>query len=218
MTHKQIKTLINALISKGIQFDKGLSDDEVLQIEQTFDIQFVPDLKAFLQTKLPIDEYFVNWRLALHSDNESKNIQARLNSVFDGICFDIQYNDFWQKEWGDKPSDIKECFKIAKQHYQTYPKMIPIYSHRYIPSSPHEMGNPIFSIWGTDIIYYGNDLIHYFNQEFNLQLETDILKPNKPNRIEFWSDFVDYLDGNFNLDEPRISAIDESFFGSINEK
>ncbi len=61
------------------------------------------------------------------------------------------------------------------------PKLIPIYSHRYIPSSLNEIGNPVYSVHQTDIIYYGKDLWDYFNIAFN-EIKTNIL---------FWSELCE---------------------------
>jgi hypothetical protein len=39
-------------------------------------------------------------------------------------------------------------------------------SHRYLPEKSHEPGNPVFSVYQADVIYYGADLIDYFEREF----------------------------------------------------
>jgi hypothetical protein len=47
------------------------------------------------------------------------------------------------------------------------PKLIPIYGHRYVPTV-NGVDNPsIFSVYQTDVIYYGIDLENYFRIEFN---------------------------------------------------
>ena len=108
------------------------------------------------------------------------------------MLFDIEKNSFWREVWGDKPNSIQERKKIAEQCYLTYPKLIPVYSHRYIPASPELEGNPIFSVYQMDIIYYGNDLLHYFQEEFNLEKGRVSAYEEYPNRkIEFWSDIAE---------------------------
>lgn len=214
MTQNQIDAIVKALTEKGACLEQGLSDDEVIQIEQKFNIKFPPDLKAFLQTVLPVDFEdddselseeellnfvssgygWVNWRLGLHSEKESNIIQERLDFVLEGILFGVEYRDFWWHEWGEKPDDLDKCFEIVKTHYQTYPKMIPVFMHRFIPSTPNEMGNPIFSINSTDIIYYGNDLVSYLSGECDFKLSKEFKIPKEPKRIQFWSDVIDYLD------------------------
>jgi hypothetical protein len=192
MTTEQTKRIIQLLTDKGVHFDNGLTDDELSQVETIFDFKFPPDLKLFLQTALPTSDRFVNWRLGLNSKEETAKIIERLNWPLDGMLFDLQSNDFWIKRWGDKPNTYEEQERIAKEKYLTFPKLIPIYSHRYIPSLPGEEGNPIFSVYQMDIIYYGYDLATYFANEFGFKLTTEFELLDKPKReIEFWSKWVD---------------------------
>jgi len=186
----RIDKTIKTLTTKGVEFASGLTDKEVLDIEVTFNFKFPPDLKEFLQKGLPVSERFVNWRLGLKSKKEFNKIQNRLNWPWEGMLFDIKHNTFWLKNWGIKPKNHDESFKIARQNYETYPKLIPIYSHRYIPESPNESGNPIFSVYQMDIIYFGTNLENYLIHEFKI-------KPFKNSdrhsykRIDFWSSIVE---------------------------
>ena len=185
---KKIKNIVKILSKKGIQFAKGLTDLEIIEIETKFNILFPPDLKLFLQTAQPTSDGFVNWRLGLKSDKEFNKIIQRLNWPWEGMVFDIKSNSFWMKSWGEKTNDIESKIQIAKEYYETYPRLIPIYSHRYIPELPKDTGNPIFSVHQMDIIYYGSDLETYFANEFGYtktgQYELDGY-PSK--KIEFWS-------------------------------
>ena len=178
--------------SKQVDFEIGLTDNEILQIENKFDILFPPDLKLFLMTELPISGSFVNWRLGLNSKDESDKIVDRLNWPLEGMLFDLKSNEFWIKRWGDKPKTYEDQERIAKEKYLEFPKLIPIYSHRYIPSHPNEIGNPIFSVYQMDIIYYGFDLTTYFTNEFSLKRTRELKLIDKPNRkIEFWTNWVE---------------------------
>ena len=85
-----------------------------------------------------------------------------------------------------------------KKEYKTKPKLIPIYSSRYIPESPKETGNPVFSVYQTDIIYYGFDLLSYFENEFKIKLPEKFGKITYPKLIDFCSDF-DPLDPEIKL-------------------
>ena len=68
-----MESLQRILKDKGVQFDSGLSNDEIIQIETKFNIKFPPDLTRFLQLGLPISDSFVNWRQGLISkDTEAK--------------------------------------------------------------------------------------------------------------------------------------------------
>jgi len=186
----RIDKLIKELTVKGVEFASGLSDSEVSEIEKKFEIIFPPDLKSFLQIALPISEDFVNWRLGLKSKKEFDTIKNRLNWPWQGMVFDIKHNFFWSKSWGTKPKSRDERIKIAREYYETYPKLIPIYSHRCIPESPSESGNPIFSVYQMDIIYYGSNLENYLVHEFRLK---SIKKASEQSykKINFWSSIVE---------------------------
>lgn len=63
MKHAQAIEIIRKLKAKKVKFEHGLSDAEVQQIENKFNLRFPPDLQYFLQKELPISNGFVNWRL-----------------------------------------------------------------------------------------------------------------------------------------------------------
>jgi hypothetical protein len=46
------------------------------------------------------------------------------------------------------------------------PRLVPVFSHRYLPAEPHLSGNPVLSVYQTDIIYYGSNLKRYIAHEF----------------------------------------------------
>lgn len=191
MNKETARILINLLEKQGIKFIKGLSDEEVTIIHHDFDIQFPPDLMLFLQTALPVSGKFINWRAGLSSTVKEMEIRDRINWPLEGMFFDIDNNGFWPSEWGNKPDDLQQQQEIAEYHYRQWPKLIPIYSHRYIPSMPNEDGNPVFSVYQTDIIYYGYDLASYFKNEFRLTLPADLTLPESPKLIDCWDYFLE---------------------------
>lgn len=181
---------------KKVHLLPGLSNEEVLAVEATFGFRFPPDYRQLLQEFLPVSDGLYDWRKALTSKKTQKNIREMLAWPLDGILFDIEYNEFWVHEasltvpaWGPCPPSLEEKFAIAAAEVSKYSKLIPIYGHRYIPESPHEAGNPIFSVYQTDIIYYGSDLENYFLNEFLKRKNTHF--SCKPRYIPFWSDIAD---------------------------
>ena len=64
--------------------------------------------------------------------------------------------------------------------------MIPIFVHRAIPNDPVVAGNPVFSVYQTDIILYGANLTEYLGNEFEHRYH---ISPART--IRFWSHFVD---------------------------
>jgi hypothetical protein len=106
----------------------------------------------------------------------------------ESVCFDIEHNGFWWPEWGERPRELQRAIEQAKAHLAASPFLIPVYGHRYLPTEPLEAGNPVLSVWQTDIIYYGRDLRSYLANEFGAahQLPHD----GEVRHIRFWSDVI----------------------------
>ncbi|MFX8441345.1 hypothetical protein ABTL81_20405, partial [Acinetobacter baumannii] len=79
--------------------------------------------------------------------------------------FDVENNAFWLAEWGSRPTETIARREIVQAAVAAAPTLIPLIGHRFLPSEPNEAGNPVFSVYQTDIIYYGANLEHYFNNE-----------------------------------------------------
>ena len=168
---------------QGASLEPGLSPTEFEAIEHAF--RFPDDLRALLSAFLPRGYGFPNWRRRMEAD-----LRDRLDWPADGIAFDIERNGFWMSDWGTKPSDVSEAVAIARQHIAAAPKLIPIYAHRYIPSEPSLAGNPVYSVYQTDIIFYGVDLQDYFENEFGSR-GRGRLASHPTRTIRFWSQFVE---------------------------
>lgn len=175
----------------GISLDPGLSDSEINTVENTYQFVFPPDIRRLLQFGLPVGDGFVDWR-----NGTREEIQARMEWPFEGICFDIENNSFWLNEWGERPSNFDDRFTISKRYVDCAPTLIPIYSHRYIPDSPNEVGNPIFSVHQTDIFVYGSSLEMYLQSEFGSSASRENLSSSVGEKqIEFWSHLVNLNNG-----------------------
>ncbi len=101
-----------------------------------------------LETALPVSPSFVDWRAG-----DAANLRTRLAWPLESLCFDIEHNTFWLAEWGPRPADLAQAFARATQAVAVAPRLIPVFSHRYLPAEPNEAGNPVFSVYQTDIIY-----------------------------------------------------------------
>ncbi|WP_017811920.1 hypothetical protein [Paenibacillus shenyangensis] len=182
------KAIYQLLWDHQITLAPGLSDKEVSQIESIYNIQFPPDLQELLQYMLPIGRSFPIWRD--FSKSTIADIRRQLDAPLEGILFDIEHNQFWHHSWGTRPNNLKEAQKIACQEYLKVPPLIPVYGHRYIPSTPAEVGNPVLSVHQTDIIYYGSNLEEYFKIEYRLKAQSE-LDDAKIKYITFWSQLIE---------------------------
>lgn len=178
--------LIKMLELKDIEFNKGLTDKEIAYIEKIYKITFPQELKKFIKIKLPVSNGFYNWRDFTEANIEKiKNV---INAPMEGLLFDIEYNDFWVENWGKVVDDNIETQKqrFLEKYYEA-PKLIPIYSHRYMPDI-NKKNIPILSVMQSDIIVYGRNLEEYLEKEFIVSNKIKIDNDNYD--IEFWSDII----------------------------
>ena len=174
---------ITRLRAKGLSFESGLTSGEIASAEECFGFHFPDDYREFLSEALPTGERFPDWR------NRSESIRDSLAWPWEGMAFDIEQNSWWHNAWGDKPTALEEALRVAKEHFDKAPRLIPVYGHRYISSDPSEAGNPIYSVYQMDIIFYGATLAEYFEIEF---LGSDHSMMSESIRsIRFWSDVVE---------------------------
>lgn len=171
------------LQSRGITFEAGLTDPEVAAAESRFGFRFPPDLREFLQTGLPRGPFFPDWR-----SGDEDELRDWLDRPRQGVVFDIEYNAFWLEKWGPRPGTLDEAKKAAERLVAAAPRLIPVYQHRMMPDNPHELGNPVFSVHQTDIIFYGADLPDYLVHEFLMaedeQRNWTVASGTRP--IAFW--------------------------------
>jgi hypothetical protein len=170
--------------TQRVVFNHGLTDEEFEAIEARFKFRFPPDLHVLLATGLPVSNGFPDWR-----SGDEEDLERMLEWPADGICFDIERSGFWLDEWGVQPLDFDAAVAIAREEIARAPTLIPIYGHRYIADEPEQSGNPVFSVYQTDIIVYGRDLEDYLDREF---INPDGRDPveNQLRAIRFWSDIV----------------------------
>lgn len=174
--------VVAALNARGVPLGRGLTTSEMASIEEICGVSWPPDLRIFLQHTLPLGGGFPNWR------GSRETIRDKISWPIEGICFDIDRNDFWLPSWGPRPKDINAALAMARSSMERAPKLVPVYIHRYLPSEPMEYGNPVMSVHQTDIIYFGNDLPGYFHLEFGVPLPS--WARSTPRSIRFWDDII----------------------------
>jgi hypothetical protein len=84
---------------------------------------------------------------------------------------------------------VSDATVLALSKLAGVSRPIPVYGHRYLPEKPHEMGNPVFSVVGYDIVGYGSNLANYFDNEFDRSPKTE-LRLGRTKHIQLWSDIA----------------------------
>lgn len=97
----------------------------------------------------------------------------------------------WWPEWGEKPKALLDQGKKLGEVIAKVPKLIPLDGHRYLPETPNERGNPVFSVYQSDVIYYGADLADWIvREERGWEAGHAIDSAHPPKEIPFWSEMV----------------------------
>jgi hypothetical protein len=158
----------------------GLDSAELDALEQEFGFRFADDHRAFLTAGLPRGRGWPDWRT-----EDRAALRAQLAMPVEGVLFDVASNDFWYEGWGPPPSDPAAAVAAAKAYLFTAPRMIPLYSHRYLPAGIG--GHPVLSIYQTDVIQYGNDIDDWLHREFGLGSAASSVRRAT---VPFWRDLL----------------------------
>lgn len=175
---------LRILKKQGIILEDGLNNEEINQAEATYDLKFPNCLKELLMMVLPVSKGFYNWRD--FTEDNIKNIKDAINRPQTDL-YDMASEVYWCDDWGGEP-DEKASIEEIRKRLEKAPKLVPIYTHRYMPMLNIER-IPIISIHGVDIIYYGKNLIDYMEIEFGGK-EQDAIDYGDVEYIPFWSDLM----------------------------
>lgn len=178
-----IEKIRKILEEKNIQLNRGMSENEINKAEVFYGIEFPNDMREMLMNFVPVSDGFYNWND--YSEENVSVIKDMIEWPYEGIIYDIENNDFWLEEFGERPNNKEDKIQIFIKYKNNIPKLIPIFSHRYIVSGK-DVNYPIISVHQTDIIYYGSNLLEYFENEFN---KTNNLTNIK--EIPFWSTIIE---------------------------
>ena len=185
---------------RGTRWLGGLTEVEIDAVERRWSIRFPPDYRLFLRmlhtvdrpqigklyhtSEIGIEEMvmaeaisFANW---LADDDY---IEQYLNKwIREGFEFDIEHHsNFWPTSWGTKPEGTAAQQARMTEMLAQAPKMIPIHHHRFLLAEPCVAGNPIYSIWQSDIIIYGDTLRDWLLYEF-----VDLLPVERKEIEDYW--------------------------------
>ncbi len=181
-------SLRDALRDSSARLTPGLSEAELADLETRFEIEFAPDHRQLLGMALPLgdDGRWPDWRDAPEAD-----LRGRLSWPTDGLLFDVEHNDLWIAAWGDRPADTDDALSVATRELALVPRLVPIYAHRYVPTTPKSAGNPVLSCYQADIICYGADLLDWFSREFHRHGTSWPPFSQPLTHLPFWTQFLE---------------------------
>jgi len=163
----------------------GMSEAEIDRTEATYNVRFTPDHREFLRIMHALDQPYthVEPATAEHPGERSQEILF-YNWLTDETkirrCLAQPYKDLhqgWLPEWGPKPATEEERAVGFARQFSKAPTLLPLMGHRYMVSEPLQLGNPVLSVWGFDIIVYGWNLRSYLLKELQGYLLVDLFDP-----------------------------------------
>ena len=159
---------------------KGYTKAELDAAQEMFGLVFPPDLVTLFLEKRPLNGH--DWR-------DEASIRKMLSWPFETLQFDVENNALWWTEWGQRPKEVEDRENLLRQVLMKAPRLIPLYSHRFLPEAPQEADNPVFSVYGADTVIYGANLEDYFKREFSSFDNKP--RPRNLKYIPFWSELVE---------------------------
>ena len=169
----------------------GLSSEQISRIQLQLGFRLPDDFVYLLKNIRDPGGVLFPWE-----NFKKREYDEMIAWVRHGVEYDVQHNNLWLERWGERPNSQPAALEIARADFATWPKLLPIHSHRFLAAEPLRVGNPVFSIMQTDIIYYGANLQHYLAHEFlrgryhSADYNTHTYG-QKIRRVDVWSDFAE---------------------------
>jgi hypothetical protein len=164
---------------QGTRWLNGLSEQEIAAIEEQYHPCFPPDYRLFLKILHSVDRPLVGARYSddrhmmptttpsfYNWQTDTEAIEGAYEWLVEGLFFDVQHTTLWPQSWGAKPTEVEAQEARVRDLVKAAPRLVPVFGHRYLLAEPCEAGNPVLSIYQSDMIIYGIDLRHYFLTEF----------------------------------------------------
>ncbi len=182
--------IIDGMKKAGVQFQAGMSDEEIVKAECMFGFTFPKEIAAFLRTATPTGDHFFDYRDL--SDRNVEKFRTFRRMIESSFAFDLsnipRYRRAMERRF--RTSSIKETLEAIMHEYENSPKLIPFYGHRCFFDGID--GMPIISFSSPfDSILYGESFEDYLEREFcgkRKAFQTQI--PESMNKSGIWASFV----------------------------
>ncbi|WP_209560583.1 hypothetical protein [Frigoribacterium sp. PvP032] len=153
--------VVQLLRERRVALERGLSERELARAERRYGVRFAQDHGELLRLALPVGDRWPNWRA-----RADEGVRSAIRGPLEGILFDVENNVFWPASWGERPDSRAARSEIVEHQVSTWPQLVPLYAHRFVPAAPFGPGAPVFSVHQTDVVVYGANLLDYAAREF----------------------------------------------------
>lgn len=194
----------------GTRWIGGLSESQITGIERRFGVQFPKDYRLFLRTIHATDRPmkgigytagnsieaierpgFYNWM------TEQGAIRNAVEGEFEGLATDVEHY-LWFPSWGQRPESVEERWHAFRKIYESAPRLIPIFGHRFLLSDESGAGSAVLSMHHSDVILHASNLRDFLLTEFtelfgneDLKVTSDMSQAyGRLQKVKFWGEFL----------------------------
>jgi hypothetical protein len=194
----------------GTRWTGGLSESQITGLERRWGCTFPKDYRLFLRTLHATDRPmkglgytsgnsieaierpgFYNWL------TEQGAIRNAVEGEFEGLASDVEHY-LWFPKWGKRPEKTEDRWHEFRKIFESAPKLIPIFGHRFLLSDESGAGSAVLSMHHSDIIVHAANLRDYLltefaelfsHENFKLGADMDQIYPQL-RKVPFWGDFL----------------------------
>lgn len=146
-------------IQRNTKFIKGISRKKIDELQILFGFDFPWDYREMLLTigGLDIEE------ISIDPDGED---EVAFHDFFYQYPRDIEKVQYLLEDINTNIMFVEKSLTEAGFDVSKIVRYIPIYYHRVLVVFENKYLSPVISVWGNDIIVYGNDLKEYLKNDF----------------------------------------------------
>jgi hypothetical protein len=198
---------------------QGLSDEQINEIEQKYEVRFTREHREFLKVLHAIDKkeiveyedegeiiteesiFLYNW---LEDEDE---IRKAMREPYEWMLSDIEsVNKVWLKSWGIKPKSQERRKEIFDEWFSHVPLLLPLTNSVFIVSDNSLRWRPVLCVRGSDIVVMGWDFRTYLLYELRDHLNIHIRVFSEEYQV-FHLEIIDEVEKiaeeNFKYDETK---------------
>jgi hypothetical protein len=146
-------------IQPNTKFIKGISRKEIDELQLLFGFDFPWDYREMLLIIGGLDTE----EISIDPDGED---EVAFHNFFYQYPRDIDKVQYLLEDININIMFAEEALKESGFDVSNILGYIPIYSHRVLVVFKNKYLSPVISVWGSDIIVYGNDLKEYLKNDF----------------------------------------------------
>lgn len=156
---KKEKEIFGFQLQPGTKLLNGINDEEIDKLEVLFGFSFPNDYRKMLLTFIGFDKSFI-------SIDPTDELKVRYEDQFYQYPRDFEKSKWLIEEINNFKSDAELALSEEGFDRAKIVGYIPIYGHRALVVFEDKSLSPVISVWGSDIIVYGNNLTEYLENEF----------------------------------------------------